>query len=248
MIKRISDNIIYAAVTGALITLLPACSSVKEMAANTSHIVFAEAGPQAPVLSNALDSLSYALGMIDATFFKSQGVDTISYALMNKGFDEVLKDKKTLLTSQQADMTVREQLQAFMRKKSQAAIEEGEKFLAENKKRDGVKVTPSGLQYEILKLGTGPKPADTSTVKVHYEGFLINGKKFDSSRDRGEPISFALNQVIKGWTEGVQLMPVGSRFKFYIPYTLGYGEQGAGSSIPGGSALIFDVELIDIVN
>src|SRR5690606_28796547 len=130
----------------------------------------------------------------------------------------------------------------------QAAIEEGEKFLAENKKRDGVKVTPSGLQYEILKLGTGPKPADTSTVKVHYEGFLINGKKFDSSRDRDEPISFALNQVIKGWSEGVQLMPVGSRFKFYIPYSLGYGEQGAGGTIPGGSALIFDVELIDIVN
>ena len=145
-------------------------------------------------------------------------------------------------------MTVREQLQAFMRKKSQGAIDEGEKFLAENKKRDGVKATPSGLQYEVLKLGTGPKPSDTSTVKVHYEGFLINGKKFDSSRDRGEPISFALNQVIKGWTEGVQLMPVGSRFKFYIPYTLGYGEQGAGGSIPGGSALIFDVELIDIVN
>ena len=120
--------------------------------------------------------------------------------------------------------------------------------MQKTKKRDGVKVTPSGLQYEVLKLGTGPKPADTSTVKVHYEGFLINGKKFDSSRDRGEPISFALNQVIKGWTEGVQLMPVGSRFKFYIPYTLGYGEQGAGGSIPGGAALIFDVELIDIVN
>ncbi len=248
MTKRISGNITFGAVAITFISLLPACSSVKEMAANTSHIVIAEAKPQAPILSNALDSLSYALGMIDATFFKSQGVDTISYALMNKGFDEVLKEKKTLLTSQQADMTVREQLQAFMRKKSQAAIEEGEKFLAENKKRDGVKVTPSGLQYEILKLGTGPKPADTSTVKVHYEGFLINGKKFDSSRDRDEPISFALNQVIKGWSEGVQLMPVGSRFKFYIPYSLGYGEQGAGGTIPGGSALIFDVELIDIVN
>ena len=248
MKKRIFNNITYGAVAITFASLLPACSSVKEMAANTSHIVYAEAKPQVTALSSALDSLSYALGMIDATFFKSQGVDTINYALMNKGFDEVLKEKKTLLTSQQADMTVREQLQAFMRKKSQGTIDEGEKFLAENKKRDGVKVTPSGLQYEVLKLGTGPKPADTSTVKVHYEGFLINGKKFDSSRDRGEPISFALNQVIKGWTEGVQLMPVGSRFKFYIPYTLGYGEQGAGGSIPGGAALIFDVELIDIVN
>lgn len=241
-------NAVYCAVTIILMSTLAACSSVREMAANTQHIVYAAPQPKTPVLSSSLDSLSYALGMIDATFFKSQGVDTINYALMNKGFEEVLKDKKTLLTTQQADMTVREQLQAFMRKKSQATIEEGEKFLAENKKREGVKVTPSGLQYEVLKLGTGPKPSDTSTVKVHYEGFLINGKKFDSSRDRGEPISFALNQVIKGWTEGVQLMPVGSRFKFYIPYTLGYGEQGAGGAIPGGAALIFDVELIDIVN
>lgn len=200
-----------------------------------------------PVLNTALDSLSYALGMIDATFFKSQGVDKINYTCMNKGFEDVLQGKNTLLTTQQADMTVREQLQAFMRKKAQSTIDEGQKFLAENKKREGVKETASGLQYEVLTMGTGAKPADTSTVKVHYEGFLINGKKFDSSRDRGEPISFALNQVIRGWTEGVQLMPVGSRFKFYIPYTLGYGEQGAGGSIPGGAALIFDVELIDIV-
>jgi FKBP-type peptidyl-prolyl cis-trans isomerase FklB len=248
MSSKVLKNIPHIAVGMALTGLFAACSSVKEMAANTSHIVYAKAKPPAPVLSNALDSLSYALGMLDATFFKSQGVDTINYTLMNKGFDEVLKEKNTLLTSQQADMTVREQLQAFMRKKSKAAIEEGEKFLAENQKREGVKVTPSGLQYEVLHMGTGPRPSDTSTVKVHYEGFLVNGKKFDSSRDRGEPISFALNQVIRGWTEGVQLMPVGSRFKFYIPYTLGYGEQGAGGTIPGGAALIFDVELIDMVN
>lgn len=234
------------AVFGTLFFL--SCSSVKEMAANTSNIVYAEPKPNTPVLASALDSLSYALGMLDATFFKSQGVDTINYILMNRGFEEVLKEKTTLLTNQDADMTVREQLQAFMRKKSQSTIEEGEKFLAENKKRDGVKVTPSGLQYEVLQLGTGPHPSDTSTVKVHYEGFLVNGKKFDSSRDRGEPISFSLNQVIKGWTEGVQLMPVGSRFKFFIPYTLGYGEQGAGGTIPGGAALIFDVELLDIVH
>lgn len=198
------------------------------------------------VLNTALDSLSYALGMLDATFFKSQGVDKINYPMMNKGFEDVLRGKNTLLTSQQADMTVREQLQAFMRKKAQSTIDEGEKFLAENKKREGVKVTPSGLQYEVIQLGTGPKPADTSRVKVHYTGTLINGEKFDSSRDRGEPITFTLNQVIKGWSEGVQLMPVGSRYKFYIPYTLGYGEQGAGGSIPGGAALIFDVELLGI--
>lgn len=207
----------------------------------------AQTGAARPaVLNTALDSLSYALGMIDATFFKSQGVDKINYPMMNKGFEDVLRGKNTLLTTQQADMTVREQLQAFMRQKSQGTIDAGEKFLAENKNREGVKVTESGLQYEVLQLGTGPKPSDTSRVKVHYTGTLIDGKKFDSSRDRGEPISFGLNQVIRGWTEGVQLMPVGSRFKFYIPYTLGYGEQGAGGSIPGGAALIFDVELLGI--
>lgn len=199
------------------------------------------------VLNTALDSLSYALGVLDATFFKAQGVEKINYTLMNKGFEDVLRGRNTLLNNQQCDMTVREQLQAFMRKKAEGVIAEGEKFLAENQKRDGVKVTPSGLQYEILKMGDGPKPSDTSTVKVHYEGFLLNSADpFDSSRKRGEPISFGLNQVIRGWTEGLQLMPVGSRFKFYIPYTLGYGEQGSGSTIPGGSMLIFDVELLGI--
>lgn len=221
--------------------------AAKKPAARPTNSVNKTGVARPPVLNTALDSLSYALGMIDATFFKSQGVEKINYAMMNKGFEDVLKGNNCLLTTQQADMTVREQLQAFMRKKSQATIDEGTKFLSENKKREGVKETASGLQYEILTMGTGPKPSDTSTVKVHYDGFLINGKKFDSSRDRGEPVSFGLGQVIKGWTEGVQLMPVGSRFKFYIPYTLGYGEQGAGGSIPGGAALIFDVELIDIV-
>ena len=163
----------------------------------------------APVLKSALDSLSYALGMLDATFFKGQGVEQINYAMMNKGFEDVLRGKATLLNTQQADMTVREQLQAFMRKKSEATIAQGEKFLEENKKREGVKVTPSGLQYEVLKMGDGSKPSDTSTVKVHYEGFLLNSEvPFDSSRKRGEPISISLNQVIKGWTEGLQLMPV----------------------------------------
>lgn len=199
-----------------------------------------------PVLNTALDSFSYAMGMMDATFFKSQGVTEINYQLMNQGFDDVLKGKLTLLDQQQADMTIREQLQAFLRKKSQATIDSGEKFLAENKKREGVKETASGLQFEVITAGTGPHPTDTSRVKVHYEGFLIDGKKFDSSRDRGEPITFGLNQVIKGWSEGVQLMPVGSRYKLYIPYTLGYGDQGAGGTIPGGAALVFDVELLGI--
>jgi FKBP-type peptidyl-prolyl cis-trans isomerase FklB len=123
--------------------------------------------------------------------------------------------------------------------------EQGEKFLEENKLREGVIVTESGLQYEVLKMGKGKKPAATDRVKVHYHGTLINGEVFDSSVDRGEPIVFGLNQVIAGWTEGVQLMPVGSKFKFYIPQNLGYGERAAGS-IPPYSTLIFEVELLGI--
>ena len=123
---------------------------------------------------------------------------------------------------------------------------EGEKFLEENKLRDGVKVTDSGLQYEVLVQGKGKKPTAEQTVKVHYEGTLIDGTVFDSSYQRGEPIEFPLNGVIRGWTEGLQLMPVGSKYKLYIPYELGYGERGAGQSIPPYSTLIFTVELLDI--
>ena len=123
--------------------------------------------------------------------------------------------------------------------------EEGEKFLAENALKEGIQVTESGLQYEVLKMGRGKKPAATDRVKVHYHGTLIDGTVFDSSVERGEPTSFGLNQVIAGWTEGLQLMPVGSKFRFYIPQELGYGSRNAGS-IPPYSTLIFEVELLGI--
>jgi FKBP-type peptidyl-prolyl cis-trans isomerase len=190
--------------------------------------------------------MSYAIGMLDANFFKTQGITSINSAALARGFADAMKGT-TLCSNDQADQIVRFQMQRMSRQKIQPTIDEGLKFLAENAKKPGVKQTSSGLQYEVLTLGTGEKPADTSNVKVHYEGFLLNGKKFDSSRDRGEPTQFRLNQVIRGWTEGVQLMPVGSKYKFYIPYQLAYGEQGAGADIPGGSLLIFEVELIDIV-
>ena len=124
--------------------------------------------------------------------------------------------------------------------------EEGEKFLQENALREGVKTTESGLQYEVLVAGKGAKPSAESTVKVHYEGTLIDGTVFDSSYERGEPIEFPLNGVIKGWTEGLQLMPVGAKYKLYIPYELGYGERGAGQQIPPYATLIFTVELLEI--
>jgi len=152
-----------------------------------------------------------------------------------------------LMTPEQADQCVRREMQKQAVEKIKPTILEGEKFLLANAKKPGVNSTGSGLQYEVIQEGSGAKPKDTNTVKVHYEGFLLNGKKFDSSKDRGAPAEFPLNQVIRGWTEGVQLMSVGSKYKFYIPYQLGYGEMGSGETIPGGSVLIFDVELIEIV-
>jgi FKBP-type peptidyl-prolyl cis-trans isomerase len=198
------------------------------------------------VLKTATDSLSYAIGVLDGNFFKTQGLDKVSATALGQGFGDVMKGK-TIFTPEQADQIVRSELQKNSRKKIQPVIDEGNKFLAENAKKPGVKKTASGLQYEVLVLGNGPKPSDTSVVKVHYSGFLLNGKPFDSSVERGEPATFPLGNVIRGWTEGVQLMPVGSKFKFYIPYQLGYGEQGSGEAIPGGSALIFEVELLEIV-
>ncbi len=204
------------------------------------------AAKPAIVLKTAEDSMSYSIGVLDGNFFKSQGIDKINSAVLAAGFADALKGK-TLFTPEQCDMIVRTAMQKNGRKKIQPAIDEGLKFLAENAKKPGVKQTATGLQYEVITEGTGPKPADTSVVKVHYEGFLLNGKKFDSSRDRGEPTQFPLNQVIRGWTEGVQLMGIGSKYKFYIPYQLAYGEQGSGEMIPGGALLVFEVELIDIV-
>jgi FKBP-type peptidyl-prolyl cis-trans isomerase len=198
-------------------------------------------------LKTSIDSLSYAIGVLDGNFFRMQGVNSCNEDLIGNGFNDAIRNK-ALITPQQADQIVRKELQKLTLRKIQPNIEECNRFLAENKKRKEILVTPSGLQYEVLQTGTGPKPVgDTCKVKVHYEGFLLNGNKFDSSRDRGEPTTFSLNQVIRAWTEGLQLMPVGSKYKFYVPYQLGYGEMGNGPAIPGGSALIFEVELLEIV-
>jgi FKBP-type peptidyl-prolyl cis-trans isomerase len=230
-------------------TVAPAVKAAPPKATTAAKPV-AKAVPAKPaiVLKTAEDSMSYSIGVLDGNFFKSQGIEKINSTVLAAGFADALKGKP-LFTPEQCDMIVRAAMQKNVRKKIQPAIDAGLKFLAENAKKPGVKQTPSGLQYEVITEGTGPKPADTSVVKVHYEGFLLNsnGRPFDSSRERGEPTQFPLNQVIRGWTEGVQLMGVGSKYKFYIPYQLAYGEQGSGETIPGGSLLIFEVELIDIV-
>ena len=167
------------------------------------------------------NSLSFQLGTSVAQYLMQYGEKELNYEEFKAGIDLVLN-------------------------MSAKAKEEGEKFLAENAKREGVKTTASGLQYEVLEATIGQKPKATDTVRVHYEGTLIDGTVFDSSYKRGESIAFPLNGVIKGWTEGLQLMSVGSKYKFFIPYQLAYGERGAGASIPPYAALIFTVELLGI--
>ena len=193
-----------------------------------------------------MDKISYALGLSMGQQLLSSGVENLNYADLAKGIEHVLEKQKPEITYSEAQQLLNQFFTELEQKIAGQAKADGEKFLAENAKREGVKVTPSGLQYEVLEATLGQKPKATDTVKVHYEGTLVDGTVFDSSYKRGEPISFGLNQVIKGWTEGLQLMSIGSKYKLYIPYQLGYGPQGAAGSIPPYAALIFTVELLGI--
>lgn len=197
-------------------------------------------------LKNDVDSVSYSLGVSIATNLKSQGFDTVNQNALKQAFKDVYGDEELLIDANQANAVIQE----FMTKKQNAAAgdnaKEGRKFLEENGKKDGVTTTATGLQYEVMKEGTGAKPSATDKVTVHYHGMLLNGEVFDSSVDRGQPATFGLNQVIPGWTEGVQLMSVGSKYKFFIPSELAYGSRGAGGKIGPGATLIFEVELLEI--
>jgi FKBP-type peptidyl-prolyl cis-trans isomerase len=199
------------------------------------------------IFKNSTDSFSYAIGLEGAAYYKSQGATTINSALVKKAFDDVYGKKTLLLNPQQSTMTIQNKLKKYMENKNSKVKEEGKNFLAENKKRQGVVELPSGLQYEIITAGTGEKPKATDTVKAHYAGRLITGEEFDNSYKRGEPLQIPVGGVIQGWVEALQLMPVGSKWILYIPSDLGYGERGAGGSIPGGAALVFDIELIEIL-
>jgi len=203
------------------------------------------------VLTNDVDSMSYALGLnVGSDFAKNLkaipgGKSNVD--MLIKGFTTAMKGDSSLMKPEVAMEFFKSYIAKAQTKDADVKKEAGDKFLAENKTKDSVKTTASGLQYKVLVAKDGPKPQSTDSVKVHYQGFLIDGTKFDSSVDRGTPITFPLNQVIPGWTEGVQLMSVGSKYKFFVPYTLGYGEKGAGNgAIPGFSTLIFEVELLDI--
>lgn len=190
--------------------------------------------------------ISYAIGANFGTSLKNDDI-TIDLDAFANGMKDAMagQNKFSDQEMQEAFMQLQQMIQDKQAAAAAGAKAAGQKFLEENKKDPEVKVTASGLQYKVLTMGTGEKPAATSKVTVKYTGSLIDGTVFDSTdKNGGEPISFGLNQVIRGWTEGLQLMPVGSKFRFFIPSELGYGEQGAGGLIPGGATLIFDVELI----
>lgn len=190
--------------------------------------------------------ISYALGANYGAMVKRDGV-TIDANAFVQGLQDAVAGKNQFTDAEMQEIfqMFQEDMQARQNAAANEAKAAGVKFLEENKKNPNVKVTASGLQYTVNQEGKGEHPTATSTVTVHYTGKLIDGTVFDSSVERGEPISFGLNQVIKGWTEGLQLMTPGSKYTFFIPSELGYGEQGAGGMIPGGATLIFDVELID---
>lgn len=213
----------------------------------------------APAASASMDKVSYFIGSQIggniANNFKQQGVeidiDSFLGAVRDQFEGKPSKYKpEELEAAMKAFEKVMQGKQAEMQAKQAAKAGEvkaaGAKFLAENAKKEGVKTTASGLQYEVLKKADGAKPVPTDKVNVHYHGTLLNGKVFDSSVDRGEPITFGVQEVIKGWTEGLQLMNVGSKFKFYIPSDLAYGDNGAGADIGPGETLVFEVELLKI--
>ena len=194
-----------------------------------------------------MDKISYALGLGIGQQIKSMNIENFSIEDFAKSISDVMEDKETAFTSREAQVMLQEFFQKKQKEEAEKFIAEGKAYLDENAKKEGVTVTKSGLQYEVLQEGTGKSPKATDTVRCHYEGRLLDGTVFDSSYKRGEPADFGLNQVIPGWTEGVQLMKEGAKFRFTIPYLLAYGEQGAGASIPPFSTLVFDVELIKVL-
>jgi len=193
-----------------------------------------------------MDSTSYGLGVLMAQNLKEQGVSGLDWAQLAKGIEDVLEDNELKISVEEANMKIQAYFQSLQSKKFEGAIKAGKEFLAENGKRAEVTTLKSGLQYEILQKGDGAMPADTNKVTVHYTGKLLDGTVFDSSVKRGEPATFGVTQVIKGWVEALQLMSKGSKWRLYIPYDLAYGERGAGQQIKPYSTLIFEVELLDI--
>lgn len=194
-----------------------------------------------------MKKISYALGLSMGNNFRATGIDNLDVEEFVKGLQDVFDEKQPSMTYEEAQQVINEYFSDLQSKHMELNKKAGEEFLAINKNKDGVVTLPSGLQYEVLKQGEGKKPGATDQVRCHYHGTLIDGTVFDSSVERGEPAVFGVNQVIAGWVEALQLMNEGSKWRLFIPSNLAYGSRGAGQTIQPNSALIFDVELLEIV-
>ncbi|MEQ6121274.1 FKBP-type peptidyl-prolyl cis-trans isomerase [Reichenbachiella sp. MALMAid0571] len=197
-------------------------------------------------MNNELEKLSYSLGVNVAMSLQSQGLDEVDTKLFGQAIDDVLKGSDLQIDPQEAGNILNAHFSKLQSKQHESAIKEGQEFLESNKANEGVVTLESGLQYQVLKEGTGAKPSIDSTVTTHYHGTTIDGSVFDSSVERGTPASFPVNGVIAGWTEALQLMPLGSKWKLFVPSDLAYGDRGAGPKIGPHTTLIFEVELLEI--
>ena len=194
-----------------------------------------------------MEKISYALGLGIGQQLKSMNIENFDIKEFSRSIEDVMAGRDTDMTAREAQVMLSEYFQKKEKQQAEENIAKGKAYLEEHGKREGVITTKSGLQYEVLTEGTGKSPKATDKVRCHYEGRLTDGSVFDSSYQRGEPADFGLNQVIAGWTEGVQLMKEGAKYRFHIPYLLGYGERGAGASIPPYATLVFEVELIKVL-
>ncbi len=240
-------NLRFALIAIAALIMTAACNNQSKTSTTSNKNIS---------LTNEVDSISYALGVNGAANMLNMGITELNYDIFLNGFKRAMNSEEVLLTDAQANQVLTDFYQKAQKKQMEEMqagagdnLKEGQDFLAKNKTKKGVIETASGLQYKVLKQGNGPKPKATDQVKVHYHGTLIDGSVFDSSVDRGEPAQFPLNRVIKGWTEGLQLMPVGSKYRFFIPSELAYGSSPRpGGPIGPNMVLIFDVELLEILN
>jgi FKBP-type peptidyl-prolyl cis-trans isomerase FkpA len=227
----------YLVIGSALLTL----SAGAQKTAKKKPVAAKPAATSSTALKNRTDSVSYAIGMSIANFYSREGLKSFNTAQVARGINDIMSKKKPAFTDEQAQMTIILALNT----KLADNIKKGEDFLAANRTKPGVKTTPSGLQYQVITEGKGQRPTAVDTVEVNYMGTLIDGTEFDNSYKRGSSITFPLNGVIRGWTEALQLMPVGSKYRLFIPQQLAYGPND-NQSIPGGSVLIFEVELLSI--
>lgn len=229
-------------ISAAATVLLFSCTSSKITTSPSAPL------PIHPKVMTGNDSLSYAIGVQVATYYKGQGMDSANADRVMQAFEDVFNDSPLVISNDQANVTIQEKLQQYMTAKMDKEKEKSKEFLDSVAKLPGVIKLPSGLMYEVIKQGDGPIPKATDTVKANYIGSLMDGKEFDNSYKRGQPLQIPVGGVIRGWVEALQLMPVGSKWKLYIPSELGYGDRGAGGAIPGGAALVFTIELLEIVH